>query len=170
MLSKYDIDFIVIHCTDSKRDFTEFAQVNLWHKERNWHSEKSGVNIGYHWFINGKGQLTQGRRRYGNYVEMGAQAFGLNEKSIGICLALKKGEIPSPAQLSNLKTLLRKEMKEYRIRTEERDNKGNLIGGVIGHRDVAKIKKNPSLATECPTDALYNALQKIKEELKKEGY
>ena len=88
MLNIENISFIVIHCTDSSRDFTTFEQVNYWHKSNGWKSERSGINIGYHFFLNGKGQIFEGRKFYGKEVEKGAAQYGLNDKAIGICLAL----------------------------------------------------------------------------------
>lgn len=171
MLAKSAIAYFVIHCTDSYRDYTTFEQVNYWHKLRKWLSEKSKVSIAYHYFIDGKGKLYQGRRAYGSEIEQGAAQYGLNDCSLGICLALKKGEVPSEAQRRQLKTLLIKLLKEYpQVQIEYRDKKGNIMSGIIGHRDVAKIKHDSRMATECPTDILWNMLQEIKKELKKEGY
>lgn len=170
MINFSDIKFLVIHCTDSLRDKTTFEQVNFWHKNNGWKSERSGISIGYHFFIDGKGKIHQGRRIYDQekVLEMGAAQYGINPFSIGICLALKKGEEPSKAQLSNLKTLLKKLMNQFDLPTELKDNKGKLIKGIIGHRDVSKILSNPKMATECPTNNLYNALQIIKVELSQE--
>ena len=58
-------------------------------------------------------------------------------------------------------------MKEYSIPVESKDSKGNVIAGIIGHRDVAKIAHDPKVATECPTDILYKILQEIKSEILK---
>lgn len=170
MLKFSDINFLVVHCTDSYRDTTTFEQVNFWHKNNGWKAQRSGVNIGYHFFIDGKGRIHQGRRIYEDEkaLEMGAAQYGLNQYSIGICLALKKGEEPSKAQLSNLKTLLRKLMEQFNIPSELKNDKGKILKGIIGHRDISKILNNPKMATECPTNALYNALQIIKVELSHE--
>jgi N-acetyl-anhydromuramyl-L-alanine amidase AmpD len=155
MIDKKDIKYLVVHCTDSDRDRTTIEQVDFWHKQLGWKSEKSGKHIGYHFFIDGLGRIHEGRKIYKNDLEKGSHALGLNFCSIGICLALKKGQDISVKQRSNLKTLLKKLSKELNI---EVDN-------IIGHRDVWKIVKDRKLATECPTDSLYNELQKIKKEM-----
>lgn len=162
MINATDITYIIVHCTDSNRDTTTFEQVNSWHKANGWKAEKSGVNIGYHYFIDGQGRLYSGRKRYGNYVEQGSHAKGLNYCSIGICLALKNGQSPSDKQLSQLKTLIKK------LKEDPKEKYPNLKQ-VIGHRDVAKITKKPELATECPTLNLYKEVLRIRKELNLEG-
>lgn len=155
MINKSDIKYLVIHCTDSDRDKTTYEQVDFWHKSNGWKSEKSGKSIGYHFFIDGKGRIHEGRKIYKNDLEKGSHAMGLNFCSIGICLALKNGQNISKEQRSNLKTLLKKLSKELNIKVEN----------IIGHRDVWKIVGDRKLATVCPTDSLYNELQLIKKEM-----
>lgn len=158
MINFKHLYYLVVHCTDSNRDTTTYEQVNFWHKQNGWESERSKKNIGYHYFINGKGLLYEGRKQYSDGIEQGSHAKGLNAYSMGICLALKKGQKISDKQRSNLKTLLKKLVKKYNIN----------VDNIIGHRDVAKIVGDRSLATECPTDSLYLELQIIKKEIKQE--
>jgi hypothetical protein len=58
--------------------------VNAWHKTL-WSDFKSslGYHVGYHYFINKDGKVTQTREHY----EEGAHCIGMNKSSIGVCFA-----------------------------------------------------------------------------------
>ena len=88
-----------------------FETVYHWHKHgRNW------TTIGYHFFIDKTGKITQGRP-----VSMhGAHCIGENKTSIGICLAGNfDATTPTEAQISSLRALLKKLVSDYNIPKSE---------------------------------------------------
>lgn len=71
------IDKIIIHCSASPNGREDTAEdIHRWHKERNFDG------VGYHFIIERKGKLVNGRPEYWQ----GAHASGHNENSIGICM------------------------------------------------------------------------------------
>lgn len=88
---------IVIHSSaspDGREDTAE--DIHRWHKEQGWDG------IGYHYVIERKGKLSQGRPEYWQ----GAHASGHNENSLGVCLIGTK--YFTVDQMSILDNLLRK--------------------------------------------------------------
>lgn len=124
--------YIVLHYSMTARDRTTFAAVDRYHKEK-WNFKSSlGHYIGYHYFIDGKGVITQGRAD----EESGAHCKeqGKNFDSIGICLAGNfDTETPSAKQLASLKTLIIGLMKKHKI----------PFANLKFHRDYAKYKSCP---------------------------
>lgn len=170
MIPISQIKFIPVHYSASSRDFTTFDQVNFWHKEKGFNAEKTlyrgeKLHVGYHFFIDGKGNVIIGRKRYGNFIEIPAANYGLNPYSLAICVALKPGENLNLAQRISLKKLLKEQMKIYNVPVEKRNTKNIITAGIIGHRDVATIINDKNAATSCPGDILYKELQKIKLEI-----
>jgi N-acetyl-anhydromuramyl-L-alanine amidase AmpD len=84
-----------------------FAVVNEWHRQQ-WNFKSSlGHFIGYHYFIDKAGVVTQGRA----HSDVGAHTIGKNQSSIGVCLAGNFDVTdPSPAQIEALRALLKKLM------------------------------------------------------------
>ncbi|GEM_PF-5583217 len=120
---------IVHHTAGSLKD--TFEDVNRWHKER-WPNFVSslGHHIGYHYFIDATGKVTQGRAEN----EEGAHTIGKNTESIGICLAgnfSRPGEMPTEAQERKSVELIREIQKRWDIPNEN----------IVPHRKFA--------ATEC---------------------
>jgi len=124
--------FLVLHHiggTSSNPSFDSsvntFEQVNRYHKGK-WHFKSSlGYYIAYQYFIDWSGKLAQGRAD----TDIGAHVIGMNDKSIGICLAGNFDRIgehnrPSEAQVIALKQLLRHLMLKYDI----------PVTKVVGHR------------------------------------
>ena len=106
---------IIIHHTDSSRDRTTFQDVESWHKLR-WPDfiSQLGWYIGYHYLINGKGEILKAR----NDNEIGAHCIPNYEK-LGICLTGNfEIEKPSEAQLNSLEPLLNKLKSIYQITDE----------------------------------------------------
>ena len=113
--------YIIIHHTggtdkNPKADTSHhtFEVVNQYHKNK-WGFESSiGKFIGYHYFIDKKGEVTQGRLD----GEMGAHTKGHNN-NLGICLAgnFDVSE-PTDAQTQALKELLQKKIQKYNIQPE----------------------------------------------------
>lgn len=81
---------ITHHCggTDANpladSSFATVNDVNEWHKAR-WPEfvSRRGFNVGYHYFIQKNGKVTQTR----DHDEEGAHVIGMNSKSIGVCFA-----------------------------------------------------------------------------------
>jgi len=119
------ISEIVIHCSDST--WGNNIKIEAWHKMNGW----SG--IGYHEVIlNGNiragiynadfdGTVETGRPfdndEFLNKDEIGAHAYGLNSKSIGICLIGKKKFTNN--QIESLISRVRLYMKRYGISIEK---------------------------------------------------
>lgn len=89
-----------------------FSMVNADHKAR-WNFKSSlGYYIGYHYFIEKNGTVTQGRAD----SDEGAHTINYNTKSIGICMAGNfDSTLPTEAQIDALKTLLKAKMAQYMI-------------------------------------------------------
>ena len=93
-----------------------FEDVNREHRNnpRTWLGEYSslGYAIGYHYFIDKQGKLTQGR----SDLDEGAHAVGHNTDSLGICLAGNFDlTMPTVEQITSLKAILGRKMAEYSI-------------------------------------------------------
>lgn len=121
---------ITIHHSDSGIN-TTVAQINDWHRARDFTKSSLGFYVGYHYVILGDGSLVQTRREN----EMGCHSRP-NDGKIGICL-VGNFEIsePSQTQLNTLTKLVNSIKTQYNISM------------VLGHRDCNK--------TECPGDNLY---------------
>lgn len=70
------INKIIIHHSASPMNKTTFEDIKRWHLERGFN------DIGYHWVIDGDGELWKGRPE----SKIGAHCKGHNRDSIGICL------------------------------------------------------------------------------------
>lgn len=116
-----NIKYLIIHHTGGTVDnpladtsHHTFYDVNLWHRtdQNVWlgYYSSLGFSIGYHYFIDKTGQVTQGRA----HTDEGAHCRGHNTESIGICLA-GNFDVTSPTkeQENSLKTLLLDLKKEY---------------------------------------------------------
>lgn len=92
-----------------------FEVVDAYHRGL-WQFKSSlGHFIGYHYFIDKTGKVTQGR---GNLDE-GAHCIGKNKSSIGICLAGNFDvTLPTPEQETALKWLLTDLTKKFKIPAE----------------------------------------------------
>lgn len=110
-------EYLIVHHTggtdaDPLADTSEhtFAIVNEWHVQKGW------GKIGYHYFIDKTGLLTQGRKDN----EEGAHTIGYNLKSLGICLAGNFDvTLPTEAQKVTLAKLLTDKTKQYAIPIEK---------------------------------------------------
>lgn len=87
-----------------------FKIVDDYHKSLGW------GGIGYHYFIELDGKVTQGRKDDAD----GAHTIGYNQKSLGICLAGNfDATMPSAAQINALTALLKQKMAQYSIPPEK---------------------------------------------------
>jgi len=113
-MAKNKPQWIIVHHTATARDTTTFYAVNRNHKKR-WNFRSSlGHYIGYHYFIDTDGKITQGRADQ----DVGAHTKqkSMNWKSIGICLAGNfDNEAPSPMQIASLRSLLLELTDTYKI-------------------------------------------------------
>lgn len=100
------------------------AQCNQDHKVRFNFKSKLGWYVGYQYFIDKFGTVTQCRLD----DEEGAHTIGQNTSSIGICLAGNfDATLPTESQKTALKTLLEKKMAEYSI----------PVANIVPHRKFA---------------------------------
>jgi len=121
---------IVHHCggsdADPKADTSNqtFEIVDEWHRLK-WNFKSSlGHYIGYQYFIDKTGKVTQGRAD----TDEGAHTIGKNLSSLGICLAGNFDVTkPTQAQVDALKTLLKAKMEQYSI----------PLANVVPHRTFA---------------------------------
>jgi hypothetical protein len=136
-------EYIVLHTaahgTPSRNYDTTRAQIDAWHMAppRNW------KGIGYHYVARLNGETEKGREE----DEIGAQARGLNQKSIGICFS-GHGDFHqwTAEQKRGGMELIRKLMDKYQIGA----------GNVIGHRELnnliaqGKLDKKFKVHKTCP--------------------
>ena len=137
-LKKEDIKYLIVHHTATPRDTTRFESV------KKYHIEKRGFwDIGYHYFINGKGKVIRGRPEEYVGAHCKTPPPSMNFRSLGICLAGNfEVEKPSEEQLESLEVLLSYLKDKYKVPTEN----------VLGHCEV------PYTATLCPGKNLFSWL------------
>lgn len=123
--------YLIVHHTggtdaDPRADTSnqKFEVVDDWHRQK-WNFKSSlGHYIGYQYFIDKTGKVTQGRAD----TEEGAHTIGKNNSSIGICLAGNFDVTkPTQAQIDALKALLKEKMAQFNI----------PLANVVPHRTFA---------------------------------
>jgi hypothetical protein len=135
------VRYYVVHHAADVNPYLDITDVDRWHKNKGW------IGVGYHAFIKKDGTIQRGRPTWA----MGAQAYGLNAVSLGMCLAgnySQEPEVPQ-AQLHALVELLRywgKSIKQVPI---------------LGHREVIQLTRDPESASACPGDMF--PLEKVKD-------
>lgn len=83
---------------------------------KEYHQLLGWGKIGYHYFIEKSGKVTQGR----NDFEEGAHTIGQNKSSLGICLAGNFDlTLPTQSQEDALRILLQKKLKEHGISSSQ---------------------------------------------------
>lgn len=81
------INRIIIHCSATKADHDiDVSDVRQWHLDRGWR------DIGYHYFVDIRGNGFKGRP----LDQVGAHTRGHNHDSVGICYAGGIGEDGKP--------------------------------------------------------------------------
>lgn len=124
--------YLIVHHTggtdaDPKADTSNhtFEIVDAWHKQL-WNFKSSlGHYIGYQYFIDKTGKVTQGRAD----TDEGAHTIRKNLSSLGICLAGNfDTTLPTKEQIAALKTLLKAKMAQYSI----------PLANVVPHRTFAE--------------------------------
>jgi hypothetical protein len=99
-------------------------QCNQDHKVRFDMLSELGYYIGYHYFIDKYGLITQTRKD----TEEGAHTKGKNFESLGICIVGNfDSTLPTEAQIFSLKQLIKEKIKQYNIPIEN----------VVPHRTFA---------------------------------
>lgn len=118
MLNPDDIQFLVVHCSDTPDDEPITArEIHAMHLGFGWHG------VGYHRVINRDGRIEQGRPDYW----IGAHVYGHNEISLGVCL-IGRTDFTN-AQFESLEAVLR-QWKEKHPTAE-----------VVGHCDFEYTEK-----------------------------
>ena len=97
MLKKENIDFLIVHCTDTQNDHQiTSSDIHKMHLGFGWDG------IGYHKVILRSGKIENGRPEYW----IGAHVKGKNEISLGVCLVGR--DKFTKKQFSSLEKVLRK--------------------------------------------------------------
>lgn len=122
-LNPEKIKYLIIHHTATSRDRTTIEAVKRYHTQtRGW------GDIGYHWFINGKGELKKGRDEQwvGAHCNK-PRGNSINFRSLGIALTGNfETESPSKEQIATLETLVANLRAKYSIPREN----------ILGHKEV----------------------------------
>ena len=141
-LDAFHHKYIVLHHTAGP-DGQTVVDIDNEHKANGW------AGVGYHRLVYTNGEIHEGRPD----DVMGAQAQGLNAWSIGVCAIGDFSRVsPSLVQWKALVHTLAVECARWGIPVER----------IIGHRDVAGMVNNPSVATACPGDALYARMSELR--------
>lgn len=114
---------IIVHHTSGSdanplQDSSNFtvAQCNELHKARKFSISSLGYYVGYHYYIDKSGKVTQTR----NHTDEGCHCIGQNTQSIGICLAGNfDAKLPTSQQIESLKKLMLKVCEDLKISKAE---------------------------------------------------
>lgn len=165
--------FLIVHHTggtdaDPKADTSHhtFEVVDDWHRQL-WNEKSSlGHFIGYHYFIDKTGKVTQGR---GDKDE-GLHTKSYNLKSLGICLAGNFDVTkPTKAQETALRTLLQAKTAEYGIPVENilphrrfanKSCYGNLLSGTWAQELLKVVPPVPPTPPASSNDAIVDEIRK----------
>jgi len=118
MLKKDDIEFLIVHCSDTPDDQDVNAEfIHKMHLDNGWDG------IGYHKVILRSGKIENGRPEFW----IGAHVKGLNNISLGVCLIGSKKF--TKIQFISLKKVLLNWKKKY------------PNAKILGHRDSTVTTK-----------------------------
>lgn len=113
--------FIAVHHSQRKIDSVKRIK-DLHIKINKWE------DIGYHWLIDKKGKLYEGRLE----KFIGAHVLGHNKNSLGICLIGNfDEETPTKKQMQTLIKFLKEKIKKFKI----------PVKNILGHREFSGVKK-----------------------------
>lgn len=144
------VDTLVVHHTadnDQDQDIADIAREEM--------ADQDFVTVGYHAVIKKDGTIQYGRP----IDKVPAAALDYNTRSVDVALegnfhpsdANYIGEKPSDAQIHALIGYVRNVL-----------HKCPRLSKLIGHRDVARLANDRSVATACPGDLLYNRLHDVR--------
>lgn len=137
--------YLVLHHTAGPASQT-VEDIDAEHKRQGW------AGVGYHRLVYVNGSIHEGRPD----DVMGAQAKGLNSISIGVAVMGDfTHHLPGAMQRAGLVHCLAVLCKRWGVPVER----------IIGHRDVSKLARDPSVATACPGDALYADMPNLRKEV-----
>jgi len=118
MLSKKNIDLLVVHCSDTPdNENLNSKDIHKMHLSFGWDG------IGYHKVITRNGEIENGRPEFW----VGAHVYGRNHQSLGVCL-IGRNKFTN-AQFKSLEKVLLDWKFKY----------PNTI--ILGHRDAIKTQK-----------------------------
>lgn len=122
-------DFIVIHCSATPAAMDIGAkEIDRWHRAKGW------FKIGYHFVIRRDGSIEYGRE----LSEVGAHAYGVNDRSIGICMVGGVAEDGKTAQ-NNFTQAQWTALEKLASELEPQFPHAKLVG----HRDVTPGRDCP---------------------------
>jgi hypothetical protein len=141
-------DRITVHHTESGQPMSRAAAIAELQAIQSFHQHGRGwIDIGYHFIIDGTGQIWEGRP----FTVVGAHVKDKNDGNIGISLMgdfqKPKNQHPTAAQFESLVALARWLSAAYNIPTER----------ILGHRDQEQ--------TTCPGDILYARLGELRKDV-----
>jgi|TARA_Y100000310_G_scaffold340105_1_gene434791 hypothetical protein len=146
------VDYIIWHC--SATPYGTAREIREWHLGRGW------SDLGYHCIVlNGflthqdrrnnrrvqwlDGNIELGRRWDGDdeleEAEVGAHAYGLNRRSLGLCLIGKNGRF-TKKQLEAGLSVTEQWIRQFRV----------PINGVIGHYEIGTVMPDYATSKTCP--------------------
>lgn len=145
-----EVTAFIIHHEAGPRDETPEA-VDAQHRAQGW------AGIGYTWVIGEDGTIYQGRPM--NMVPAAAQDMNTESVDVSLTGNFQSDDPgytgpPTAAQILALKQL---------CLWAHQPEQGLSLMRTIGHRDVAIIKGDPSVATACPGNELYILLPEIRQ-------
>lgn len=150
-----DVELLVVHHTAMKTTGDSRTGHERMRALYQYHADNRGWgDIGYHYIIDEKGQIFEGRAG-GKYV-VGGHVYCANTGTIGIALMGNfDEERPAQSQVKALQWLLKDLADEYGIDVSRQTKfHGIVMPPIVGHRDL--------LSTACPGHYLYRALSQIR--------
>jgi N-acetylmuramoyl-L-alanine amidase len=103
---------LIVHHSAITRHADQLAEINQYHKSKEFPISSFGFYVGYHYLINHAGVITHTRAD----DEEGAHSKGINFESIGICLEGNfDEELPTEEQKSSLGKLLVGLCQKYKL-------------------------------------------------------
>jgi N-acetylmuramoyl-L-alanine amidase len=141
------ITYLIIHHSDGPPDQDPLA-IDQEHRAEGW------AMVGYSFMIAGDGTVYQGRPS--NVVP--AAAEDLNTPSIDVCL-LGDFEPGTDGFQSAVPAVQLQALKDLSVELHQHYP---TINSTIGHRQVAEIANDPSVATACPGDVLFALIPEVK--------
>ena len=120
------IKYLVVHCSATKLSQRVTAEdIDSWHRAKGWEM------IGYHWYINRNGLISEGRKEQ----FAGAHVAGYNHCSIGICY---EGGLDEQGNAADTRTSAQRQALLYLLKELKQRYPAAHI---CGHRDFPGVHK-----------------------------